>query len=945
DGDYFSGKGGQFKLNCAHLSFWLRRNADREEEKRQRITQHILDSEEQSQIDIETLLKGRQVLNSATTMSHSRMILLHFFTYCCSNCLWYGSSDDAFGSEVHIIHVHGAKFPSEKNLENLRSAVQKYSIRQTVVSDEDMSLFTTFSVSSWPTLFLISPSGRPLYQMGATEDIADIIRVYTSTHPSDALPQPIVHDPTISSQTQDGEQMLLFPNGICIDRTTSTLYISDSGHHRILVTDMEGRVEEIIGGGERGLVDGNFEKSRFNLPHGLYVRNDHLYVCDTYNHSVRRIDLRRKVVDTIAGNGKRGRDTQGGAYGTSQIIALPWDCTMDEEGTLYVAMSVLHQIWKIEENGRVSRLSGSGVEANRDSDNGKVAAEFSAFAQPSSICTGESGTLYVADAESSSLRRVDSRTGSTVTLVGGDERDYFNLKAFGDVDGTGRQVRLQHPMGLLYLPHSRTLLLSDTYNDKGVARQLWHRSLSFDGRPAGVLRNTPRKYIAMKTSRASDEPSGLASTVLNSDDRGIVTFECPSSGNIRRFLSVNDAAREMLQGYSFSDDFWRSVDHVGHTGESMDSNSEIFPNLHLKMKRVQVREKTIVVIHLESLREQNFEDPPFQCGEMTFPGDQTVDFYVDAIEKDTLSRMGGLQSVLICLTTQNLEGCVRFLAGNVNMARAHKLSSPQEIRGKSVYELGCSPDDVEAISRLYYSNYNFQTGKSSFTAVLNGYTTHQEHITISPDVVLSVIMMGPKAEESIRENRVASKVWKKSQWDMFVESLLLHVKENPELASMDRHKLPDSFMIDERSVYCYVYRGRFIPSGVKDGLKWRSSCNVTAGGKLQKRYFYASLDDGRKVKRRVLWTNDVPDLCVVEYRHLSHCGTIVSDQLAGMEWEALIHTVSQRVDARMLESLEEMSEYLDTMTHQSQQPGWRDPEYISNHVNGVKNHCPVRAKR
>lgn len=73
-------------------------------------------------------------------------------------------------------------------------------------------------------------------------------------------------------------------------------------------------------------------------------------------------------------------------------------------------------------------------------------AEFSAFAQPSSICIGDSGTLYVADAESSSLRRVDSRTGSTVTLVGGDERDYFNLKAFGDVDGTGRQVRVRLEM-------------------------------------------------------------------------------------------------------------------------------------------------------------------------------------------------------------------------------------------------------------------------------------------------------------------------------------------------------------------------------------------------------------------------------------------------------------------------------------------------------------------
>ncbi|PRP81261.1 hypothetical protein PROFUN_04496 [Planoprotostelium fungivorum] len=444
----------------------------------------------------------------------------------------------------------------------------------------------------------------------------------------------------------------------------------------------------------------------------------------------------------------------------------------------------------------------------------------------------------------------------------------------------------------------------------------------------------------MQPSSVSDDSQNLALTVLNSDDRGIITFEYPSTGNVRRFLSVNDAAREMLQGFrwNFSYDFWRSVDHVGDTGESMILTGVIFRGLHLKMRRVKVGEKTIVVIHAERSQERNIEaDFAFQFG--------GVQKFSD-VEKDLFSRVvAGIRTLLISLTTQDSEGCIRFLAVNENIARAHKLSSPREIRGKSVYQLGCSPSDVEAISELYYSNYNFQTGKSNFTALLNGCTTYQEHRTMCPGVVLSVIMVEPRDAKSAQENksvdehRVVSKVWKKKQWDVFVESLLQHVKENQKLASISLHKLPNAFLNDERSVYCYVYRGRCIPSGMKDGLKWTSSRNIISGGRLQRRYFYTVLDDGRKMKRRVMWMSDAPELYVVEHRHLSHCGPIVSNQLVGMDWEVLIDAVSERADARMLQSFAELGEeYFDSAAGQSQRS---ESDDVSNYVNGVLDHAQM----
>src|SRR5207253_7133841 len=121
---------------------------------------------------------------------------------------------------------------------------------------------------------------------------------------------------------------------------------------------------------------------------------------------------------------------------------------------LFVAMAGHHQIWKLDlEKAVIWPFAGSGREYIRD---GPLAV--SSFAQPSGL-TSDGTTLYVADSEVSAIRAVPlDGKGDVKTVVG------EGLFEFGDVDGMGNQVRLQHALGVAY--HQGKLYVADTYNSK-----------------------------------------------------------------------------------------------------------------------------------------------------------------------------------------------------------------------------------------------------------------------------------------------------------------------------------------------------------------------------------------------------------------------------------------------------------------------------------------------
>jgi DNA-binding beta-propeller fold protein YncE len=249
-----------------------------------------------------------------------------------------------------------------------------------------------------------------------------------------------------------GDLPLAFPGKILADAKNDRLFIADSNHNRIVITKLDGTLVDTIGTGDTGAADGAFDKATFYRPQGLALAGDNLYVADTENHLIRRIDLKSRNVETIAGTGQQSREYFKTGPARSVALSSPWDLQLVDR-VLYIAMAGPHQIWMLDlDKNEVSTFAGSGREERRD---GSVLE--AGFAQPSGMAS-DGTKLYVADSESNIIREIDLASRSVRTLVGGD------LFEFGDVDGTGDDVRLQHPLGVV--TYGNKVLIADTYNHK-----------------------------------------------------------------------------------------------------------------------------------------------------------------------------------------------------------------------------------------------------------------------------------------------------------------------------------------------------------------------------------------------------------------------------------------------------------------------------------------------
>jgi DNA-binding beta-propeller fold protein YncE len=229
--------------------------------------------------------------------------------------------------------------------------------------------------------------------------------------------------------------------------------IADSGNNRVIIgsLDQSGmalRVEKTVGDGTPGFKDGLTPKFRY--PQGLAFGDGVLFVADTENHAIRTVNLQSGEVTTLAGTGRQMRtrgDQQAGA------MSSPWDVALSGD-TLFVAMAGIHQIWSVDVATGKSRVRyGTGGEDIRDGDRASAL-----LAQPMGIVI-EKERLYFTDSESNGVRWADaSEDGAVGTIVG------TGLFDFGDVDGRGDDVRLQHPQGIA--SHSSgKLLIADSYND------------------------------------------------------------------------------------------------------------------------------------------------------------------------------------------------------------------------------------------------------------------------------------------------------------------------------------------------------------------------------------------------------------------------------------------------------------------------------------------------
>ncbi|MEW6298503.1 MAG: thioredoxin-like domain-containing protein [Thermodesulfobacteriota bacterium] len=386
-------------------------------------------------------------------------MLLDFWTYCCINCMHVipdlKKLEAKYANQLVVIGVHSAKFPNERESDNIRQAILRYEIEHPVVNDREFRIWRRYGVRAWPTLVLIDPEG---YVVGGISGeghydtldrvIGELVTEHRARGTLNEEPLPLALE-----KARFAAPVLSFPGKVLADPERDRLFIADSGHNRIVITTKAGKVLDVAGTGEVGAADGTFETASFNHPQGMALDDGVLYVADTENHLLRKLDLQARTVTTVAGTGRQALGRYRRGPGRDVALSSPWDVVL-EKGTLYIAMAGPHQIWAMDlRTGEIGPYAGSGREARID---GPLLE--AALAQPSGI-TSDGTSLYVADSEVSAIRAVSlNPRGHVSTIVG------LDLFEFGDIDGQGETVRLQHPLGVVY--HKGVLYVADTYNHK-----------------------------------------------------------------------------------------------------------------------------------------------------------------------------------------------------------------------------------------------------------------------------------------------------------------------------------------------------------------------------------------------------------------------------------------------------------------------------------------------
>lgn len=451
----------------------------------------------QHRVPCPALSGGVGWLNTAEPLKvndlRGKFVLLDFWTYCCINCMHIlpelKKLEAAYPRELVVIGVHSAKFEGEEESKNIAEAIQRYDIEHPVVNDAQHAIWDRFHINSWPTVLLIDPEGNVVWGRSGEVEFKELdsmvklgLPYYRSKGVLDEKPLRFELEASKAEKTP-----LRYPGKILADAQSDRLFIADSNHHRIVIATLDGKLIATIGSGELGANDGGYAQASFHHPQGMALRGDTLYVADTENHLLRRIDLKAKQVVTIAGTGRQRRsnlwpgmderDVQGGpAAGAKRYVAKaagtainsPWDLCI-HGSYLYIAMAGPHQIWRMSlDEKELGPYAGNGREDIVDGPRLPTfpyEEGFASFAQPSGLATDGKQWLYVADSEGSSVRAVSFDPAKEVkTVIGTSQLPHARLFTFGDVDGKGGKVRLQHCLGVAYVDGS--LYVADTYNNK-----------------------------------------------------------------------------------------------------------------------------------------------------------------------------------------------------------------------------------------------------------------------------------------------------------------------------------------------------------------------------------------------------------------------------------------------------------------------------------------------
>lgn len=218
------------------------------------------------------------------------------------------------------------------------------------------------------------------------------------------------------------ERLVEFATGLHepfgMDFLEGKLVVTEFGGHRVLQVDADGKVTVIAGSGKKGLKDGAAAQAEFNAPHNLAVAPDGMiYVADTLNHCVRKIDPKIGVVQTIAG-GEKGFAGDGGPAEKARFDQA-YHVALDSDKTgLLVCDLGNRRIRRIDlKGGTISTVAGNGKKGVPEDGANALEAP---LVDPRAVAADKWGRVWILERSGNALRMVSD--GKIRTMAGTGEK-------------------------------------------------------------------------------------------------------------------------------------------------------------------------------------------------------------------------------------------------------------------------------------------------------------------------------------------------------------------------------------------------------------------------------------------------------------------------------------------------------------------------------------------
>ena len=297
------------------------------------------------------------------------------------------------------------------------------------------------------------------------------------------------------------------PVGVVVD-ASGAVYVADTGNHLIRKIDASGNVTTLAGSGAAGSANGQGTAASFDFPNRIAIdKTGIVYVADSGNNLIRRIDA-SGTVTTLAGSGVPG---SANGQGTAASFSFPAGIALDASGNLYVADAGNNLIRKIDTSGNVTTLAGAGV-AGAANGVGTAAS----FNSARGVAVDAGGTVYVADTSNNLIRKIDP-SGNVTTLAGAG--------AQGAANGQGTAASFNGPYGLT-VDANGNVYVADTDNNL-------IRKIDASGNVTTVAGSGQGSANGQGTAASFFSPSGVA---------------VDASGNLYVADTLNNLIRKIVVG-------------------------------------------------------------------------------------------------------------------------------------------------------------------------------------------------------------------------------------------------------------------------------------------------------------------------------------------------------------------------------------------------------------